>query len=493
MRKLISLPTDKPFFEVYANSIETVKLNSIFAQLVSFGTEVGTIYLFFIMKFSEMLPPEKAKLLSIGLAVFFAAFLEYSLRGSLISFIRQILNKRFSGLHKFITVGDLVTVLAFVALSAFLSWQGSKNVIAPKMVGEFQEINYDNVNSFRTNREAVTIDNYKAEKADVESRFQSQISAITNSYNAKIEGKNKEGNKYQQKEKDTGKSYKTRRQKVEQQAQNLKAEQTAEIAQLEANKSKALATAENTKGQKLERTQKEYRDQKSKLDSKNEKNLKKNETQIKVWGLGFGWFSIAALLYLIYALVRIEIVKHGSGIKETPRPSDYFFKQGVFTEAWEAITERVNRFWYGVIHKFASNTRPPLAPDKTNIPFLYDAEGMEQPILKVEFEQTDQPLKISFPPITENVLKQMQGNEAFVKTETKRKIGFQTSNNKNIEKEPIRKSFNENSIADNQRLCTHCSNGYTYRHHKQKYCSDNCRIKAWEVRTGKQLKMKKKK
>jgi hypothetical protein len=493
MRKLISLPTDKPFFEVYANSIETVKRNSIFAQLVSFGTEVGTIYLFFIMKFSEMLPPDKAKLVSIGLAVFFAAFLEYSLRGSLISFIRQILNKRFSGLHKFITIGDLVTVVAFIALSAFLSWQGSKNVIAPKVVGEFQEINYDNVNSFRANRETVTIDNYKAEKADIESRFNAQISAISNSYNAKVESKNKKGDKYRQKEKDTGKSYKTRRQKVEQQTQNLKAEKAAEIAQLEANKSKALATAEDAKGKKLERTQKEYQDQKIKLDAKNEKSLKRNETQIKVWGLGFGWFSIAALLYLIYALCRIEIIKHGAGIKETPRPSDYFFKQGVFVEAWEAITERVNRFWYGVIHKFASNTRPPLAPDKTNVPFLYDTEGMEQPILKVEFEGTEQPFKISLPPITENLLKQMEGSKAKVMTEPKRKIGFQNLIKPNIEKEPIRKSFNENSTADNQRICTHCSNGYTYRHHKQKYCSDNCRIKAWEQRTGKALKMKKKK
>lgn len=40
----------------------------------------------------------------------------------------------------------------------------------------------------------------------------------------------------------------------------------------------------------------------------------------------------------------------------------------------------------------------------------------------------------------------------------------------------------------NTRTCDHCGKSYTYRHHKQKYCSDQCRMTAWETRTGTVLK-----
>ncbi len=71
-------------------------------------------------------------------------------------------------------------------------------------------------------------------------------------------------------------------------------------------------------------------------------------------------------------------------------------------------------------------------------------------------------------------------------------IGFNKPVN-NIKNNTIRKTYNDTPEAENRRLCAHCSKAYTYRHHKQKYCCDGCRIEAWEQRTGKTLKMKKKK
>lgn len=40
------------------------------------------------------------------------------------------------------------------------------------------------------------------------------------------------------------------------------------------------------------------------------------------------------------------------------------------------------------------------------------------------------------------------------------------------------------------RTCKNCGGGFTYKHHKQVYCSEKCRISSWENRTGKQLKKK---
>lgn len=51
---------------------------------------------------------------------------------------------------------------------------------------------------------------------------------------------------------------------------------------------------------------------------------------------------------------------------------------------------------------------------------------------------------------------------------------------------------NENRISEGTRICKQCGTAYHHRHHKQLYCSDACRIAAWEARTGKDFKPKKK-
>lgn len=38
------------------------------------------------------------------------------------------------------------------------------------------------------------------------------------------------------------------------------------------------------------------------------------------------------------------------------------------------------------------------------------------------------------------------------------------------------------------RVCEHCGGSYIYAHNKQKYCSDKCRMTAWEARTGAKLR-----
>lgn len=44
------------------------------------------------------------------------------------------------------------------------------------------------------------------------------------------------------------------------------------------------------------------------------------------------------------------------------------------------------------------------------------------------------------------------------------------------------------NVHSNQRLCEHCQTAYTYGHARQRYCTEACRVAAWEGRTGKTLK-----
>jgi hypothetical protein len=46
----------------------------------------------------------------------------------------------------------------------------------------------------------------------------------------------------------------------------------------------------------------------------------------------------------------------------------------------------------------------------------------------------------------------------------------------------------KNVQPGNTRSCEHCGKGYEYRHTKQKYCCDACRIESWQNRTGKEIR-----
>ncbi|MEM8523610.1 MAG: hypothetical protein AAGG68_03145 [Bacteroidota bacterium] len=86
--------------------------------------------------------------------------------------------------------------------------------------------------------------------------------------------------------------------------------------------------------------------------------------------------------------------------------------------------------------------------------------------------------------------------------EQKRTIGFKSNNgNKNetnddrIYGERIEGKTNEEINNEDAKICAYskCSNTLKGKHWNQKYCSDNCRIKAWEDRNGRSLKKKPKK
>jgi hypothetical protein len=47
------------------------------------------------------------------------------------------------------------------------------------------------------------------------------------------------------------------------------------------------------------------------------------------------------------------------------------------------------------------------------------------------------------------------------------------------------------SVGNGNKVCLHCNKVYTYQIHNQKYCSETCRVAAWEKRNGRRLKKRK--
>lgn len=49
------------------------------------------------------------------------------------------------------------------------------------------------------------------------------------------------------------------------------------------------------------------------------------------------------------------------------------------------------------------------------------------------------------------------------------------------------------SVGDKTKTCLHCEKSYIYSIHNQKFCCENCRVAAFESRTGKKLRKQAKK
>jgi ribosomal protein S27AE len=78
-----------------------------------------------------------------------------------------------------------------------------------------------------------------------------------------------------------------------------------------------------------------------------------------------------------------------------------------------------------------------------------------------------------------------------------RAIGFRFSWQNANENRNNENRINENRINENRndsnsnlRTCPNCGKQYIYKHHKQIYCCEECRIESWEKRTGKKFKKK---
>ncbi|MEO6758203.1 MAG: hypothetical protein ABIO24_02035 [Saprospiraceae bacterium] len=80
----------------------------------------------------------------------------------------------------------------------------------------------------------------------------------------------------------------------------------------------------------------------------------------------------------------------------------------------------------------------------------------------------------------------------FSKNGSAEKVAADSSNGlpQNDARRPIGYDYgnrNTENVEANRRTCAHCGNAYTYGHARQKYCCDDCRVAAWETRTGRAL------
>lgn len=71
-----------------------------------------------------------------------------------------------------------------------------------------------------------------------------------------------------------------------------------------------------------------------------------------------------------------------------------------------------------------------------------------------------------------------------------KKIGFSFSNNPSDDSVTKFVTNEVQVLKEGNRICLHCNQVYTYKRHDQKYCTEKCRVEAWQLKTGKTLAKK---
>jgi len=157
--------------------------------------------------------------------------------------------------------------------------------------------------------------------------------------------------------------------------------------------------------------------------------------------------------------------------------ADNVAKMQTYTIGAAIVAELVFLFctgfiFYYLFRAFAEQEQDAPQPDETPAPTENKAtgagNGLSNPIGQ----------RINGQPIN-------TANGVGIDNETRPPIGFAYANRN----APARtENVETQTVHTNQRLCEHCQTPYIYGHARQRYCTEVCRVAAWEGRTGKTLK-----
>ena len=137
--------------------------------------------------------------------------------------------------------------------------------------------------------------------------------------------------------------------------------------------------------------------------------------------------------------------------------------------------------------------------EKLNVPYqwhgndVFISDDVKRQII-AEYQKVTPPIE---PPTAAPIQPKAIGfsdNKA-TKTGNEGRIIIQGFQRQNSEKTPITASVTDavtDAVSEKEdsklKMCLYCENEYIYRIHNQKYCSEECRIAAWNEKTGKQLR-----
>lgn len=463
MLYLRSNPKDHKFFSTYAKLAKSIRASGYFAQVVSALTEVGGI---FAASLSVLHPifGNNAVYPSAAVAVIGTAVLEIGLRVTIPQAVDAVLYKRWQGLHMAMSVSVFILGAVLLTTSGVLSYKNSRVVVDSVVVEpERDSLAIQAAQIEHNAKKAKLGEAYRADSTTTAQRYQKRIQAEETAFSGKIASANRELSNLYNREKRTGNSYATAKDRIRQKIADLKADQASALAALTTEQGEALAALKA-----------EYKGALAKADGVNDEALAtlENDYQsaegeraatVNGYGGGLAIFTIICLVIFLASVILDRIHRKGSGIAETVELSQHDINPPAIIEAWAAMRERVQTTIRAKIAAFDEKT--PAAPLPTSKRELYDPTELSNVRINLKLED------------------QAEGENRTVRIAAKRRpIGFftdtdnvrQRTENKGLETtgEGDEHNATVNAMVGN---CDNCGKEYQKKVAWQRFCCTDCK------------------
>jgi len=383
MKHLKTAPTQTGFFETYAKLAKSITLSGVFAQIVSGLTEIGGI---FAASYSALLPifPQLALPIAGAVAIIGTAVLELGLRVLMPHTVDAVLYRRYSGLHLPMTIAIWVLTVVLLTASGFLSFQNSKTIVK-EYAPEAEQMTTTQADSILHTATAQHSATWQADSARIAEQYAAQITAATTAGAGKVKAAKRELSNWYNREKRSGQSYATQKDKARQLIADREAEAAAQISALQAAQTNAIEEARAQYRAGINRAQEAHSAATGEIKETNQAATTDRAATVAAYGLGLGWFTICCLLIFSAAVILERIHAKGSGITEKVELSQYDLNAGALVEAWEALRDRIQYNIRSRIQAFAERTPPPPLP--TPVPELYDPTQLANIAVTLKIER----------------------------------------------------------------------------------------------------------
>lgn len=483
MRKLqkevVSNATNKDFFNLFFKSQNVTRLIGFFGQFISGLTEfhfifsgVGGVYVP-LLKWSNVLP------------FLFGCFIVYILevvgvRVFLVRIVRQIANKQFKTRESVVLFGfNLLFVLALCGANLLFSWIGQKATFATKT----NVTTTDKTHTLELEKNAKLdskkyhydtlgvnlIKTLEREKTSITKRYDSDIKELKNSRYTHRENKTKYD------------SY------------------TAKIDTKLSDKSKVLADLTEVYKDDKEQLKKDLKGEILTITNSYDKRIndieKTEKGNVSLWVMVQKYTLPILMVFILLSWVAIiytEVFYKGSGQKiEIKKVSSRPLL------LWVLMVGLYDNFYHWLYGKVVNK----IGLDKRHYTDIRINEIKVNPNELLNLQPIAAKQTTNNSTIRQIGFNRNEINETINNTPTtnpnnitnSKTAPFEAPNNVTNTSNDYRITKVVGQDNTNVRTCKNCNINYVYKHHKQLYCSDKCRIQNWEKRTGKKLKKKSKK
>lgn len=467
------------FFNSFFNANNSTRLVGLFGQIVSAITEFLTVlHLFKIdvqnLNFDNAFSDYYNLLAYVtGLSIVYL-FEIVGVRSYLVSLVRQLYNKDFKGVErKFILFFNIVIVFALSIANIYMSQLGHESIFidAKSSIVNHSKIDEkfakksDKINKYYDSKieKQETLYNNKVER--ITSQSDIAIKELKNSrYASKLAG-------------GTDATYDSYTRKIDARIDNTE----NKLSQLAANLEKFNAANEKSR-------QSELNNLKNNVDS-HKKNVNKSHDVKSKFNLIIETYT-KYILFISIALSWIAIIYNQvflTGSKIEIKTQKAAAKPNLFIRLFKGLYNRFYHILYIIVSFF--DTKNYAYKDTSNEYVVYENKSLFKTI-KSELFGNDKDFEFA-KQLPQNSLKKDENENRNENRNDTRPIGFKipktdakdVKNTKSTKEQPKAKSTTKST----QTVCKNCGCNYTKNHHKQVYCSTQCRVDFWQKKNGKKL------